>query len=111
MRIIATATALAILLTGSAYAQQPQPTAEAPAPTTAPKLERVDELDQENIRLHARIAQLEEQVQQLSKALKDRLLSERAAEFVERVQKGYDGKYEVDPATLQVKEKAEAPKK
>lgn len=109
---------IAVLLAAvPSFAQAPQsstpsPTATASTTTEAatPKLERIDELERDNIRLTSVVSQLQLQLSQARAELVNANVTSRAAAFTEKMKKT-NPDFIVDPQTLELtpKPKVTAP--
>src|SRR5688572_11067014 len=91
----------------AAYAQTPP----APQPTTAPavKLEKVDELERDVIRLTAMVTSLQKENAELRLQAQASSLQTRAAAFVEKMKKDHP-EYDVNPENLELTLKKPAAK-
>ena len=104
-----------MLIVAAMVATMP-PAVTAQESAAAPKVEEIklsetQSLEQENIRLLARVMQLEEQLNTAIKAMRGQEVNRRVTEFMQRIEKDYAGKYVVDPSTLDVKPEPEPPQK
>jgi hypothetical protein len=95
---------LALLMPVMASAQTPAPAASAPP---AAKLERVDQLEQENIRLLAVLTQTQKDLAEVRAQLQQVQLQQRANAFTEKMKTTHPD-FEVDPATLELKPKTKS---
>lgn len=102
--------AAALSIAGLA-AQAPQQSTAGDSKADAITLSAEATLEQENIRLLARVAQLESQLNDAIKALRSQEVDRRVAAFTQRVEKDHGGKAIVDPQTLDVKPKPVDPPK
>lgn len=89
-------------------AQTPAPPADK-APVV--KLEKVDELERENIRLAALVTSLQKENAEMRLQLQSTTLQTRASAFVEKMKKSHPD-FDVNPDTLELtpKKTADAPK-
>lgn len=92
---------LALLASTPAWAQTPAP---SPAPADTVKLERVDELERENIRLLALVSELQKQVAEARLQAMSTSLQTRASTWIERMAKQHPG-YDINPETLELVKK------
>jgi LAS superfamily LD-carboxypeptidase LdcB len=86
---------------------QDAPKPVATTPVAAAKLERVDQLEQENIRLLAVLTQTQKDLAEVRAQLQQLQLQQRASAFTEKMKTAHPD-FEVDPSTLELKPKAKS---